>query len=101
MTMTTATVTPIFTGLRPIRSSLRLDITISAVAGQRLDRSDLDQIIAIVRDPRPAIPRTVWVARVLAPARLRPRDAVMNTARAVIVAVRAYDYRVARGELAA
>jgi hypothetical protein len=100
MTAATATLVPIFTNTTRVLTP-GVAAAVALAAGRMLPAADVDQIAAIVRDPRPAIPRTVWVARVLHPTRVRPRDEVMDTARAVIAAVRAHDYRVARGELAA
>ena len=96
----TATAVPIFVAVTRMHTP-DLSAALTAAAGRALVTADVDQIVAIVRDPRPAIPRTVWVARVLVPTRVRPRDDVMDLARAVIAAVRAHDYRIARGELAA
>jgi hypothetical protein len=66
-------------------------------AGRVLDPGAVATIVGIVRDTRPAIPRTVWVAEQLVPTRARPTDEAMALAALVIDAVHAHDGWIARG----
>jgi hypothetical protein len=87
---------------RPLAAvTLSLIDTVEFAAGRALSAGAVTAIAGIVRDTRPAIPRTVWVAEQLVPTRARPTDETMALAVEVIAAVRAHDYRVLRGELAA
>lgn len=84
---------------RPVPLTLTLIDAVEQAAQGPLDVNDVQMIVSIVRDPRPAIPHTVWVARILRPTRRVPADETIGRARDVIRAVRAHDARRARGEV--
>ena len=84
---------------RPVPVTLHLIDAVESADDGALAASVIATVVGIVRDPRPAIPRRVWVAQTLRSGHARPTEEALATADAVIAAVHAHDYHAIRGEI--